>query len=84
MAKTSYTLESVERALGIHTDEGRIIRWHRDPDRPNRWHVVNVSGDSLELRSLREAYVFVWGVGSCSHAMARRTVNDPNVPVMRH
>ena len=68
MAKgKGYSKESVERALQIHADKGRIGSWILDPDKPGDRYIVFLnSGVHLELRSLREAYVFVNGLASAA------------------
>ena len=62
MAKLSYTRESVERALAIHLDNGRIADCRLAG--ADKWDVRLFSGQWLELRSLREAYIFVQGLAS--------------------
>jgi len=64
-----YTRESVERALSIHTDRGLIHRWR--PVGDDRYRAELVDGAELELRSLREAYVFVNGLATAHHAQLR-------------
>lgn len=66
-SRVGYTRETVERALDIHT-ESRLLRgWQRHPDRIERWYASVNGGDTLELRSLREAFVFVQGLGSAAN-----------------
>lgn len=65
--RLSYTMESVEHALSIHSERGLIRAWNRIPDAP-RWSIQTTSGEVFELRSLREAYVFVYALGSANQA----------------
>lgn len=62
-----YTTQSVEHAFARHRMAGRIGDWTRDSD--TRWTVyintIDVDASStLELRSLREAWVFIQGLCS--------------------
>jgi hypothetical protein len=71
------TPESVIRAMDAHTAGGRIRGWrHRanapwkrgGTERPFYLDVDLVGGDSIELRTLREATVFVAALASAHHA----------------
>jgi hypothetical protein len=82
MTKVSYTAESVIRALDIHKAAGLIRDWQYNQaapwkrggtERPFCLLVDLVDGESgFELRTLREAYVFVCGLASAHHAQLRR------------
>lgn len=64
--RLSYTVETVERALDLHKSSGLIKDWgYKGGD---RWYIVNSTGDMFEVRSLREAYVLVNGLGSAANA----------------
>lgn len=70
--KLTYTVDTVERALDIHKASGLIKEWgYKGGD---RWFVVNSTGEPFELRSLREAYVLVNGLGSAANARVRAEV----------
>jgi hypothetical protein len=64
-----YTRDSVQRALAVHTEHGLIRRWR--PAGGDRYRAELVDGEELELRSLREAYVFVNGLATAHHAQLR-------------
>jgi hypothetical protein len=65
--KPSYTRDSVERALDVHTSRGLLRAWNRVAD--DRYRASLTSGPDLELRSLREAYVFVNGLATAAQAI---------------
>lgn len=64
--KLSYTPESVERALELHKASGLIREWGRNGDK--RYFAVSARADRIELRSLREAYVYVNGLGHAANS----------------
>jgi hypothetical protein len=75
MRKLGYTFETVERALSVHCQSGLIRSfqsWHVCPrvgsGADRRYTVRLHNGEYLELRSLREAYVFVSGLASAAHS----------------
>lgn len=70
MGNLGYTRDSVERALKFHSDKHRIADWQPDTEKDNRWNVVLSNGSELELRSLREAYVFVNGLASAAQSVS--------------
>lgn len=65
-----YNIETVTRALDIHLNAGLIRSWRYVSD----FHFeVETTDGLLQLRSLREAYVFVNGLASASHAVKKGT-----------
>lgn len=60
--KVSYTRESIERALDVHTDQGRIVGWKLGEKIGT--YLIEVHGqlEFLELRSLREVWIFLHGI----------------------
>ena len=80
--RLSYTPETIERALRNQQAAGLIGGIVADGDR----RVVTLaSGDLFELRTLREAYVFLRGLASAQDAYRRNnpTIPDPKPPVTR-
>ena len=63
-----FTVDTVERALVIHTEKGRIRSWRRTSVRTGTAWEVETTDGSIELRTLREAYAFVYGLGSAAQA----------------
>jgi hypothetical protein len=54
----------------MHADKRRIGSWILDPRKPGDRYIVHLaSGADLELRSLREAFVFVNGLASAAQAI---------------
>lgn len=64
-SRRSYTADSVARALDVHLAAGRIRGWQAQG---SRYTVELHRAADLELRSLREAYVFVAGLASAHMA----------------
>jgi hypothetical protein len=64
--RRSYNADSITRALDVHLDAGRIRNWQGLGN--GRFVVSLHRADDLELRSLREAYVFVAGLASAHMA----------------
>lgn len=71
--RVAYRAASIEWALEHHRAGGRIESWRRLPE--GRYMVglnrLAVPAE-IELRSLREAHVFVAGLASASHAAPPR------------
>jgi hypothetical protein len=65
-SRRSYNADSITRALDVHLDAGRIRNWQGLGN--GRFVVSLHRADDLELRSLREAYVFVAGLASAHMA----------------
>jgi len=71
-----YNVESITRALRLHKCNGLIRGWR--PVADQRVIVDLVDSDSgFELRSLREAFIFVAGLASASHAYGRSGALPP-------
>lgn len=68
--RRTYTADSIARALDVHLDAGRIRGWNQNG---TRYTVSLNRADDLELRSLREAYVFVAGLASAHMAPEQGT-----------
>jgi hypothetical protein len=60
--RLTYSTETIIRALDSHLDAGRIRDWRGTGT--GRFVVSLNRADDLELRSLREAHVFVAGLAS--------------------
>src|ERR1700744_3097513 len=67
-ADGTHTRDSIERGLSLHREEGRIIRWGRDPDGGNGAIISLSPGAPAATRTLRETALFVLGLGSAAQA----------------
>jgi hypothetical protein len=66
MPRLTYTPDSIARALSRHKFTGLIKDWRSDGE--GRYVVDLVRAGPFELRSHREAYVFVAGLASAGFA----------------
>jgi hypothetical protein len=66
MAARTYSKASVERALEIHAARRLIQAWRVNED--HRYVITLSNGLYLELRTLREAWIFANGLGSAAQA----------------
>lgn len=77
-----YDRAAIERALDIHRDARRIRAWHTDEF---GWYIVELNTmanpPNIELRTAREAYVFVAGLASAHYTPAPEPVVEQTRPI---
>ncbi|MCW2898660.1 MAG: hypothetical protein JWO67_925 [Streptosporangiaceae bacterium] len=72
MSIRRFSREAIERALNIHTAEGRIRRWQPTPGHPGRITVDVVDNEPVELMNTYEQWAFVQGLAAAHHAHLRQ------------
>jgi len=71
-ARVPYTKASIERALEIHDREGRIQSWKPNLEKADHYLIYfHTQLEPLELRSLREVWIFLHGIMTAKNAIKR-------------